>query len=33
MIDTHSHIDMLKNPDEAVKKSVLAGVEKIVVPI
>ena len=32
MIDTHSHIDMLKNPDEAVKKSVLAGVEKIVVP-
>ena len=32
MIDTHSHIDMLQNTDEAVKKSISAGVEKIVVP-
>ncbi len=32
MIDTHSHIMMLKNPDEAIKKSLIAGVEKIIVP-
>ena len=32
MIDTHSHIDALKNPDEAIQKSILAGVEKIIVP-
>lgn len=32
MIDTHSHIDMLKNPDSSIKKSIEAGVDKIVVP-
>lgn len=32
MIDTHSHIDMLKNPDEAISNSVKEGVEYIIVP-
>lgn len=32
MIDTHSHIDMLKNPDSSIKKSIEAGVDKIVIP-
>jgi len=32
MIDTHSHIDMLENPEEEIKKSLEAGVEKIVIP-
>lgn len=32
MIDTHSHIDMLENPDLTVRNSVEAGVEYIIVP-
>ncbi|MCD8025278.1 MAG: TatD family hydrolase [Candidatus Gastranaerophilales bacterium] len=32
MIDTHSHIDMLKNPPLAIKESKEAGVDVIIVP-
>lgn len=32
MIDTHSHIDMLKNPDKSTVNSVDSGVEYIIVP-
>ncbi len=32
MIDTHSHIDMLKNPEASIENSIKAGVEKIIVP-
>ena len=32
MIDTHSHIDMLNNPDESIKDSIDSGVEYIIVP-
>ena len=32
MIDTHSHIDMLNNPDESIKDSFDSGVEYIIVP-
>ena len=32
MIDTHSHIDMLKNPDLSIKESLESGVSHIIVP-
>lgn len=32
MIDTHSHIDMLENPDKSIKESIEAGVEHIILP-
>ncbi len=32
MIDTHSHIDMLKNPSEAIEQSLNGGVEYIILP-
>jgi len=32
MIDTHSHIDMLQNPEAEIKAAIEAGVEKIVIP-
>ncbi len=32
MIDTHSHIDMLKNPEFSIVESINSGVEKIIVP-
>ena len=32
MIDTHSHIDMLQNPEAEIKAAIEAGVEKIIIP-
>ena len=32
MIDTHSHIDMLQNPEAEIEESLKAGVEKIIIP-
>lgn len=32
MIDTHSHIDMLENPERTIENSINAGVEYIIVP-
>lgn len=32
MIDTHSHIDMLQNPEAEINAALEAGVEKIIIP-
>ena len=32
MIDTHSHIDMLKNPEKEIEESIASGVKKIIIP-
>ncbi len=32
MIDTHSHIDMLKNPDAEIEAFLDAGVKKVIIP-
>lgn len=32
MIDTHSHIDMLKNPEKEIENFLAAGVKKVIVP-
>lgn len=32
LIDTHAHIYMLENPEEAIREAFLAGVERIIVP-
>ncbi len=32
MIDTHTHIDMLQNPEAEIKAALVAGVEKVIIP-
>ncbi len=32
MIDTHSHIDMLENPEKEIEESLTNGVKKIIIP-